>query len=263
MPYSLLAADEPAPITVHNESSQSPFLIVVDHAGNLIPRALDRLGVPETECQRHIAWDIGIAAVSQFVADALDAILVQQNYSRLVIDCNRAPGSETSIPEISELTPIPGNIGVSEDRKCARVREIFRPYHDRIETELDRRRQAGRPAALIAMHSFTPVFMGAARPWHAGVLYNRDRRFADILLALLKREEGLLVGDNEPYSVSDLSDYTIPIHGERRGLVHVEIEIRQDLIADDRRQRMWGELLARLLPEAYQALAAASLPRPA
>jgi predicted N-formylglutamate amidohydrolase len=263
MPYSLLAADEPAPITVHNESSQSPFLIVVDHAGNLIPRALDRLGVPETECQRHIAWDIGIAAVSRFVADALDAILVQQNYSRLVIDCNRAPGSETSIPEISELTPIPGNIGVSEDRKCARVREIFRPYHDRIETELDRRRQAGRPAALIAMHSFTPVFMGAARPWHAGVLYNRDRRFADILLALLKREEGLLVGDNEPYSVSDLSDYTIPIHGERRGLVHVEIEIRQDLIADDRRQRMWGELLARLLPEAYQALAAASLPRPA
>ena len=262
MPYSLLAADEPAPITVHNESSQSPFLIVVDHAGNLIPRALDRLGVPETECQRHIAWDIGIAAVSRFVADALDAILVQQNYSRLVIDCNRAPGSETSIPEISELTPIPGNIGVSEDRKGARVREIFRPYHDRIETELDRRRQAGRPAALIAMHSFTPVFMGAARPWHAGVLYNRDRRFADILLALLKREEGLLVGDNEPYSVSDLSDYTIPIHGERRGLVHVEIEIRQDLIADDRRQRMWGELLARLLPEAYQALAAASLPRP-
>ena len=263
MPYSLLAADEPAPITVHNESSQSPFLIVVDHAGNLIPRALDRLGVPETECQRHIASDIGIAAVSRFVADALDSILVQQNYSRLVIDCNRAPGSETSIPEISELTPIPGNIGVSEDRKCARVREIFRPYHDRIETELDRRRQAGRPAALIAMHSFTPVFMGAARPWHAGVLYNRDRRFADILLALLKREEGLLVGDNEPYSVSDLSDYTIPIHGERRGLVHVEIEIRQDLIADDRRQRMWGELLARLLPEAYQALAAASLPRPA
>jgi predicted N-formylglutamate amidohydrolase len=263
MPYSLLVADEPAPITVHNESSQSPFLIVVDHAGNLIPRALDRLGVPETECQRHIAWDIGIAAVSRFVADALDAILVQQNYSRLVIDCNRAPGSETSIPEISELTPIPGNIGVSEDRKCARVREIFRPYHDRIETELDRRRQAGRPAVPIAMHSFTPVFMGAARPWHAGVLYNRDRRFADILLALLKREEGLLVGDNEPYSVSDLSDYTIPIHGERRGLVHVEIEIRQDLIADDRRQRMWGELLARLLPEAYQALAAASLPRPA
>ena len=187
---SLLAADEPAPVTVHNENGLSPFLIVADHAGNSMPRALGRLGVPDTECERHIAWDIGIAAVAHVVADALDATLVQQNYSRLVIDCNRAPGSETSIPEISELTPVPGNVGLSEGQKAARVRDIFRPYHDRIETELDRRRQAGRPAALIAMHSFTPVFMGVARPWHAGVLYNRDPRFAHLLMALLKREVG-------------------------------------------------------------------------
>ena len=240
MPDSLLAADEPAPVTVHNENGPSPFLIVADHAGNSMPRALGRLGVPESECERHIAWDIGIAAVSRLVADALDATLVQQNYSRLVIDCNRAPGSETSIPEISELTPIPGNVGLSEGQKAARVREIFRPYHDRIETELDRRRQAGRPAALIAMHSFTPVFMGVARPWHAGVLYNRDPRFAHLLMALLKREDGLVVGDNEPYSVTDASDYTIPVHGERRGLLHVAIEIRQDLIADDKRTASVG-----------------------
>jgi predicted N-formylglutamate amidohydrolase len=164
MPDSLLAADEPAPVTVHNENGLSPFLIVADHAGNCMPRALGRLGISETDCERHIAWDIGIAAVSRLVADALDATLVQQNYSRLVIDCNRAPGSEESIPEISERTPVPGNIGLSEGGKAARVREIFRPYHDRIESELDRRRQAGRPAALIAMHSFTPVFMGVARP---------------------------------------------------------------------------------------------------
>jgi len=110
------------------------------------------------------------------------------------------------------------------------------------------------------MHSFTPVFMGVARPWHAAVLYNRDRRFADMLMALLRREEGLLIGDNEPYSVSDASDYTIPAHGERRGLLHVEIEIRQDLIADENRQRLWGELLARLLPQAYQALAGPGVP---
>ena len=137
------------------------------------------------------------------MADALDATLVQQNYSRLVIDCNRTPGSETSIPEVSELTPVPGNVGLSETAKAARVREIFRPYHDAIESELDRRRQRGRPAALIAMHSFTPVFKGVARPWHAGVLYNRDPRFAHLLMALLKREAGLVVGDNEPYSVTD------------------------------------------------------------
>src|SRR4249919_3870580 len=263
MPDSLLAADEPVPISVHNENDRSPFLIVADHAGNSIPRALGRLGVSETECDRHIAWDIGIGAVCRLVAEALDATLIQQIYSRLVIDCNRPPGSETSIPETGEFTPIPGNIGLSESRKATRVREIFRPYHDRIEAELDLRRKAGRPAALIAMHSFTPVFKGVARPWHVGVLYNRDTRFAHLLLALLKRKEGLVVGDNEPYSVTDASDYTIPVHGERHGLDHVAIEVRDDLIANDRGQRAWGALLARLLPQAYQELVAAEVPKPA
>lgn len=258
MPDSLLAADEPAPVTVHNENGQSPFLIVADHGSNVIPRALRELGVSESERQRHIAWDIGIAAVSRLVADALDATLVQQNYSRLVIDSNRPPGSETSMPEISEVTPVPGNIGVSEAQKAERVREIFHPYHDRIETELDRRHQTGRPVALIAMHSFTPVYNGLARPWHAGVLYNRDPRFARMLMALLEREAGLVVGDNKPYDVNDAMDYTIPVHGERRGLHHVAIEIRQDLIASDQGQRIWAALLARLLPQAYQELVTAN-----
>jgi predicted N-formylglutamate amidohydrolase len=257
MPDRLLAADEPAPVTVHNENGASPFLIVADHGGNVIPRALRGLGVSESERQRHIAWDIGIAGVSCLVADALDATLVQQNYSRLVIDSNRPPGAETSMPEISEATPVPGNIGVSEAQKAVRVREIFRPYHDRIETELDRRRQTGRPVALIAMHSFTPVYHGLARPWHAGVLYNRDPRFASMLMALLESEAGLVVGDNKPYDVNDATDYTIPVHGERRGLHHVAIEIRQDLIASDQGQRIWAALLARLLPQAYQELVAA------
>ena len=263
MKDSLLAADEPAPVAVHNENGSSPFLIVADHAGNCMPRALGRLGLPESECERHIAWDIGIAAVCRLVADALDATLVRQNYSRLVIDCNRTPGSESSIPGISELTPVPGNLGLSEGQRAARVREIFRPYHDRIETELERRRQAGRPAVLIAMHSFVPVFKGVARPWHAGVLYNRDPRFARLVMALLKREAGLIVGDNEPYSVTDASDYTIPVHGERRGLHHVAIEIRHDLIAGDNGQRAWGPRLARLLAQAYRELMAAEARRPA
>jgi hypothetical protein len=124
---------QPAPVTVHNEHGRSPFLIVADHAGNSMPRALGRLGVSETECERHIAWDIGIAAVCRLVADALDATLIQQIYSRLVIDCNRPPSSETSIPETGEFTRVPGNIGLSKSRKATRVREIFRPYHDRIE----------------------------------------------------------------------------------------------------------------------------------
>jgi predicted N-formylglutamate amidohydrolase len=263
MSNNLLAADEPAPVTVHNENGLSPFLIVADHGGNVIPRALRGLGVSEADRQRHIAWDIGIAAACRLVADALDATLIQQNYSRLVIDCNRPPGGETSMPEISEATPVPGNIGLSEGGKAARVREIFRPYHDRIESELDRRRQAGRQSALIALHSFTPVFMGESRPWHAGVLYNRDPRFAHLLMALLKLEEGIVVGDNEPYDVNDATDYTIPVHGERRGLHHVAIEIRQDLIAGDEGRRTWAALLARLLPRAYQELVVAEALRPA
>jgi predicted N-formylglutamate amidohydrolase len=262
MPDPLLAADDPEPVTMSNENGGSPFVIVADHAGNSLPRALGRLGIPESELGRHIAWDIGIGAVSRLVADALDATLVAQNYSRLVIDCNRRPGSETSIPEISEFTAVPGNMGLSEEQKATRVREIFRPYHDRIEAELDLRRKAGRPAALIAMHSFTPVFKGLARPWHVGVLYNRDTRFADLLMALLKRKEGLVVGDNEPYSVTDASDYTIPVHGDRRGLHHVAIEVRNDLIGDDKGQRAWGTLLARLLPQSYQELMAAEALRP-
>jgi predicted N-formylglutamate amidohydrolase len=127
MPDSLLAADEPAPVTVHNENGLSPFLIVADHAGKFMPRALGRLGLPETECERHIAWDIGIATVSRFMADTLDATLVQQNYSRLVIDCNRTPGSKTSIPDISELIPVPGNADLSEGRKAERVRRFSGP----------------------------------------------------------------------------------------------------------------------------------------
>ena len=152
-------------------------------------------------------------------------------------------------------------MGLSEGRKAARVREIFRPYHDRIETELDRRRQPGRPAALIAMHSFTPVFKGVARSWHAGVLYNRDPRFAHLLMALLKREEGLVVGDNEPYSVTDASDYTIPIHGEQRDLHHVALEVRQDLVTDEAGQRIWAALFVRLLPQAYQRLIGLQVPK--
>ncbi len=250
----LLATGEPSPVTVYNPNGGSPFLLVTDHAGNAIPRSLGRLGVPPQELLRHIAWDIGIAGVGRFLADALDAMLIQQNYSRLVIDCNRPLDAATSIPDISEYTAIPGNVGLSEASRAARAREIFRPYHERLEAELDLRQRAGRPAVLIALHSFTPILKGVTRPWHAGALYNRDPRLAHRLIALLEAEKGVVVGDNEPYTVSDASDYTIPVHAERRGLYYVLIEIRQDLIADETGQRAWALRLARLLPQAYSEL---------
>jgi predicted N-formylglutamate amidohydrolase len=249
----LLAAADPAPVTVHNGNGRSPLLLVADHAGNIFPRALGRLGISAAEAARHIALDIGIANLSRMVADALDAALIQQNYSRLVIDCNRPPGAATSIPEISEVTPVPGNVGLSTAERMAREREIFRPYHDAIAAELERRREVKAPTALIALHSFTPVFKAAARPWHAALLYHRDPRLARALLALL-RNDGLTVGDNEPYFVSDETDYTIPVHGERRNIPHALIEIRQDLLADEKGEREWAQRLARILPEAYRGL---------
>jgi predicted N-formylglutamate amidohydrolase len=250
----LLAADEPAPVSVHNADGQSAFLLIADHAGRLIPRSLGRLGVAEAELERHTAWDIGIAGVGRLLADALDATLIQQNYSRLVIDCNRPIEAASSISGVSERTPIPGNVGLDGARKSMRAREIFWPYHDRIEAELDRRRQSDRPAALVALHSFTPVFMDVARPWHAAVLYNRDPRFAHRLMALLNAEKEFTIGENAPYTVSDATDYSIPVHAERRDLHHVLIEIRQDLIAEENGQRAWASRLARLLPVAYQGL---------
>ena len=254
LPKSLLAPDEPPPVSVHNTNGMSAFLLVADHAGNVIPRSLAELGVSEAERAQHIAWDIGIAGVGRFLADALDATLIQQNYSRLVIDCNRPLDAATSIPEISESTPIPGNVGLSAESRVVRAREIFQPYHERIEAELDRRRQAGRAVAVISLHSFTPVFKGATRPWHVGVLYNRDPRFAHRLMAQLNADKDLFVGDNVPYMVTDASDYSIPVHAEHRGLHHVLIEIRQDLIGEEDGQHAWALRLARLLPRACAEL---------
>jgi predicted N-formylglutamate amidohydrolase len=250
MAETMLDPDEPEPLTFDNEGGRSVFFLTCDHAGRAIPRRLDSLGLPEHETQRHIAWDIGIGAVGRQLSGLLDAAVVLQTYSRLVIDCNRDPKVPSSIPEISETTEIPGNRGLTVTARAARINEIFRPYHDSIAAALDRRAAAGRASALVALHSFTPVFKGVARPWHAAVLYNRDARLAHCLFELLNAE-GLVVGDNEPYAVTDLTDYTVPVHGERRGLPHVEIEIRQDQIDDPAGQTAWAERLARLLPEAY------------
>lgn len=232
---------------MEREQGRSPFFLTCDHAGALVPRRLESLGVSAQDLQRHIAWDIGAAAVATRLAARLDAFLILQNWSRLVIDCNRPPGSVQSMVPLSETTRIPGNESVSPDDAQAREREIFRPYHDRICTELDRRQAQGQPAILIAVHSFTPCFHGRQRPWHVGLLYNRDRRLANALLPLLRVGEDLVVGDNEPYSVSDTTDYTIPVYGEQRGLLHVGIEIRQDLIADEAGQNQWSERLAQAL----------------
>jgi predicted N-formylglutamate amidohydrolase len=251
---ALLGTGDPAPFTIHRAHGGSPFVLIADHAGQRIPARLGDLGLPQAELDRHIGWDIGIAGVAERLSEKLDAFAILQTYSRLVIDCNRPLQAPGSIVAASDGTRIPGNEGLDEDSRTARALEIFAPYHARITQELDRRSGQTPKPVLISLHSFTPVFTGFARPWHAGILYQRDSRLAHALLAALRAEPGLEVGDNQPYAVSDATDFAIPVHGEQRGLLHVELEIRQDLIAQARGHEEWAARLARILPELLPGL---------
>jgi predicted N-formylglutamate amidohydrolase len=253
----LLAPDEPAPFRVLREGAASPFLLTADHAGNRIPRLLGDLGVSAAERARHIAWDIGIGAVTERLSARLDAAAVLQTYSRLVIDCNRRPDLPGAFPEISELTPVPGNARLSAAEREARRAAIFDPYHRAIARLIAARRERGQPTLYIAMHSFTPVFKGVSRSMEVAVLYNRSPRLSHALAGLLRGEPGLVVAENEPYRVTDETDYGVPVHAEAGGLDYVEIEIRQDLIAGEAGQAEWAARLARLLPEAAMAMEAA------
>jgi predicted N-formylglutamate amidohydrolase len=253
MRLHLLGADEPHPVLASRRDGRSAFVIVVDHASRRIPARLGTLGLAQSDLERHIAWDIGALAVAQSVSAALDAPLVAQNYSRLVIDCNRRPGEPTSIPTISESTLIPGNLDLPAEQVSARQREIFEPYHQHLSALLEERAAAGRRTILIVQHSMTNVFKGVRREMHAAVVYNHDRRFADCLLEVLRSEEGLVVGDNEPYSGKQEIGFTLPHHGERRGIPHLEVEIRQDLVQLPSGQAEWSRRTTAALLAAEQA----------
>jgi predicted N-formylglutamate amidohydrolase len=247
----LLDEDEKPVFAVVNPGGKSRFLLTADHAGRAIPRALGDLGVNEADMERHIAWDIGIEGVTRGLAAALDATAILQTYSRLVVDCNRPPSVPSAFPEVSESTPIPGNRGLTAAQKRARQEAIFDPYH----AEIARQIAAREPQPIyVAMHSFTPVYFEAARGMHVAVLYNRNPRLSHALAALLRREDGLVVEENNPYRVTDETDFGVPVHAERGGLDYLAIEIRQDLIGDQHDQTAWAARLARLLPQAMAEL---------
>jgi predicted N-formylglutamate amidohydrolase len=254
----LLAADEPPAFLEFQSQGRSPFIIVVDHASARIPRRLANLGLPAAELKRHIAWDIGALGVARRVAAAIDAPLVAQNYSRLVIDCNRDPKVATSIPHISETSEIPRNMNLSAAEIAVRRAEIFDPYHQRIRELIEERLASGQRPILVSQHTMTDIYKGVRRDMHAAVLYNRDRRFAGIVFDMLRREAHLTIADNEPYFVSDETDYTVPHHAEARSLPYVEMEIRQDLVSDDAGQCEWAARIARALKDAEREFAAAS-----
>lgn len=252
-PY--LQPDEPDPLEVHDGQAASDFFLICEHAGRLLPRRAGSLGLSESELGRHIAWDIGARDVALALADRLAAPLLMQRYSRLFCDCNRKPDVASFAPEVSEATVIPGNQGLTAAERLNRADAVFWPFHNAVTDALDRRRDQHRRTLLVTIHSFTPVFLGRRRPWEMGVMFRADRHFAPPVAEWLKKNTGYAVGINEPYKVSD-DDYTIPVHGEGRGLPCVEFEIRNDLIPDREAAGKWAALLARALQFGAEAVRA-------
>lgn len=232
--------------------ASSGVVVVCDHASNALPPDTASLGLPDAELQRHIAWDIGAAAVARHVALTLQAPAVFTCHSRLLIDCNRGIDDPTLIMRLSDGAVVPGNRVLTSVERQHRIDCYYAPYHREIARLIDLAVLAGQPPVLVSIHSFTDLWRGRKRPWHCGVLWDKDPRLADVLLRGLRQNAGLMVGDNEPYS-GRLKGDCLWQHGTQRGLAHAIIEVRQDLIADDDGQRKWGERIAAILCEALAA----------
>ena len=241
-----------------NAGGASPYVLLCEHAANFIPVEYDRLGLDEAALRRHIAWDIGAAALARVLSRALDAPLFLSGYSRLLIDCNRPPGTPTSIPERSEDTVIPGNLALPASERARRAAAYFTPLQNMVAAELDRRTREGIPTIVLGVHSFTPVFRGMSRPWQAGVLYAGAAGFGGAFIAQLAADAALTVGDNQPYQIEREHDYTVPVHGDARSIPAALLEIRQDLLTNDTGIASWAD---RLVPALSALVGHASTPK--
>jgi predicted N-formylglutamate amidohydrolase len=235
----LLGPADPPPFTLLNESGRAPLILFCDHAGRAFPRKLGNLGLTQSELDQHIAWDIGIAGVAAILSRNLDAPCALASYSRLVIDCNRRLDDPSSIAQESDRIEVPGNRGLDSMARAQRAEEIFRPYHIAVDKLIKAKIASGQLPAILSLHSFTPVMNGFKRPWHFGVLWNRDPRLPVPLMARLAQLPHVTVGDNEPYSGRDEHGFSIIAHAEEQRLPHALIEIRQDLISDDAGVSRW------------------------
>ncbi len=247
---ALLADDEPQPYELFNPEGAAPILLICDHASRRVPRRLHDLGLDERELSRHIGWDIGAADVTRHMALQLNAPALLAGYSRLVVDCNRHLHDPTSMRPVSDGTPIPGNAALSPADRQARIDALYLPYHDAIARRLDDFAGRGITPTLLSIHSCTPEMAGQFRPWHIGICWDSDRRIAGPVLEALARVPGVVVGDNQPYNLDLREDYSVPVHAMRRGLPHLQVEFRQDLVATPAGARHWAEVLlaALLLP---------------
>ncbi len=237
-------------------------LLLCDHASNAMPPEYDNLGLPEGELARHIAHDIGAAGVARHLAALLRAPLLQATFSRLLVDPNRGPDDPTLVMRIADGAIIPGNARIDDSERQRRIQRFWQPYDDAISTAIDHlQRQAGQPPVLVSIHTFTPVWRGMPRRWHAGILHDPACPSISprLIEVLRRRNPGLVIGANEPYS-GGLPGDTLDRHGVRKGLAHTLVEIRQDLVADEAGQRQWAERIAAALGEALPEALPDALP---
>lgn len=245
----LIGRDDPPPFVVLHEHGPAPALVICDHASRAFPRGMKRLGLPELPSWQHIAWDIGAGELARGISNQLDAPAVLAGYSRLIVDCNRKPDDPEAFRTESDGWVIPGNQGITEFERRVRLACFFDPYHETIAAMLAGFRARGVVPLVVSVHTFTPKLAGSERPWHVGVLWDKDEPSARGLIDGLRAVDGLVVGDNEPYSGKHPGDYSIDHHAEGAGLPHLCIEVRQDLLESPAGTERWVRLLGRLIAE--------------
>jgi len=232
-----------AAFRVKHHQSSCPWLLVVDHASAVIPEEFRSLGLTTRDLDRHIAYDIGALAVAERVADYLGATLIYSLVSRLVIDCNRPLDAPGLIPTDGDEGSIPGNSEVTAADRQSRVDRFWRPYHDAIESIIDDRSSRAVPTRYLAVHSMTDQLRGHRRYMDGAVLYRSPSVLGPRLADVWTHRYGLNIAHNQPYQLTDQTDYSVPFHAERRGIEYIELEMRQDLIADAFGQQQWAQLL--------------------
>lgn len=237
-----LGRGDPPPVRTINPAATRPILLIADHAGNAVPAVMNCLGLADEDLVRHIAWDPGAGAVAEELANRWQATAVLAQYSRLIVDLNRPLGDPTAMPEVSDGTEIPANQDLADDERARRANLLYFPYHQDVDTEIARLRLGGPGPIVVSIHSFTPDYGAENRPWHVGIMAATDRRLADRLLDRLRRDPGLVVGDNDPYS-GVTHGYSLRLHGGSQGLANAQIEIRQDLLINDKDVTRWADML--------------------
>ncbi len=245
---TLLANDEPPPYETFNPEGTAPILLICDHASRRVPRRLHDLGLDERELSRHIGWDVGAADVTRHMALQMGAPALLAGYCRLVVDCNRHLHDPTLMRPVSDGTPIPGNANLTPADRQSRLDALYHPYHRAIAQRLDDFAGGGIVPTLLSIHSCTPEMAGQFRPWHIGICWDSDRRIAGPVLEALGRVPDVVVGDNQPYNLDLREDYSVPVHAMRRGLPHLQVEFRQDLVATPAGARRWADVLLAALP---------------